>query len=74
MSEEHKHHVVPLKYTVRTFITLLVLTFLTVAAALVDFSEFNKYLPRHMDLSPLNNVIAVGIAIIKAKCLRRARK
>ncbi len=46
-------HVVPVRVYLRIFFALLVLTATTVAVAFVD-------------LGPLNNVVALGIAVIKA--------
>src|SRR6185295_4391526 len=46
-------HVVPLRIYLSVFVSLLVLTGTTVAVAFVD-------------LGPLNNVVAMGIAVLKA--------
>lgn len=46
-------HVVPVKIYVAVFLTLMVLTAITVAVAFVD-------------LGPLNNVVMLGIAVVKA--------
>jgi len=66
MSEEEHDHIVPLKYTIRTYLTLLVLTGATIGFAMFDFSILNEYLPRNMDLFPLNIVVALAIATLKA--------
>lgn len=47
------HHIVPVAYYVKTFVALLFLTVITVAASRVDFGAFNI-------------VIAMLIAIVKA--------
>ena len=42
MSQNHSHHVVvPVKYYVATFASLLVLTVVTVAISLIDFGSWN---------------------------------
>jgi cytochrome c oxidase subunit 4 len=53
MSETAATHVVPARVYLAVFTALLVLTGTTVAAAFVD-------------LGPLNNLVAMGIAILKA--------
>ena len=53
MSENEDHFIVPVKYYVATLVSLLILTFITVGVALVDFGSFNT-------------IIALGIAVIKA--------
>ncbi len=52
-SQQHHHHVAPVKYYVATFATLLALTILTVAVAQFDFGA-------------MNIVIAMGVAVCKA--------
>ena len=53
MSETTAHHVVPLKIYIAVFTALMVFTAITVGAAFLD-------------LGPLNNVVMLGIAIVKA--------
>jgi cytochrome c oxidase subunit 4 len=48
-----EHHVVPLKTYLAVFFALMVFTAITVAVAFVD-------------LGPLNNVVMLGIALVKA--------
>ena len=52
-SHRSHHHIVPVAYYVKTFIALLVLTVITVAAAQVDFGSMNV-------------IVAMIIAVIKA--------
>lgn len=62
-----EHHAVPFKFLIRTFLTLLFLTVITVAAAMINFSSFEKYLqPLEVHFAPLNIIIAMIIAFIKA--------
>jgi cytochrome c oxidase subunit 4 len=49
----HVGHVVPLKLLVGVFLSLVVLTVITVSASYVDFGEFNL-------------VVALAIAVVKA--------
>jgi len=51
--DDHEHHVVGWKPLTIVFLALMVLTFMTVAA--INF-----------DLGPLNIVVALGIALVKA--------
>lgn len=51
--EDHEHHVVGWKLLTVVFLVLMVLTILTVAAI-------------NVDLGPLNIVVALGIALVKA--------
>lgn len=51
--QEHVYHIVPIKVYLAIFAALLIFTTLTYFAALKDFS-------------PLNTIIAVTIAVIKA--------
>lgn len=51
--DDHEHHVVGWKILTVVFVALMVLTFLTVAAI-------------NVDLGPLNIVVALGIALVKA--------
>ena len=56
-SEHHSHHViVPVKTYVLTFVSLLILTVLTVAMSLIDFGSMNL-------------VIALLVAFVKASCV-----
>jgi cytochrome c oxidase subunit 4 len=50
-------HVVPIRVLVATCLGLLVLTFITVAAARIDFREYQ--------LAELNVIVALAIAVIK---------
>jgi len=52
-STHAEHHVVPLKIYLAVFFALMVFTAITVAVAFVD-------------LGPLNNVVMLGIALVKA--------
>ena len=52
-AEKHGHHVIPTKILLRVFLTLVALTVITVAAAMVD-------------LGFLNVPVALGIAAVKA--------
>ncbi|MFN3165726.1 MAG: cytochrome C oxidase subunit IV family protein [Phycisphaeraceae bacterium] len=51
--DDHEHHVVSFKLLTVVFLALMVLTVLTVAAI-------------NVDLGPLNIVVALGIALVKA--------
>jgi cytochrome c oxidase subunit 4 len=51
--DDHEHHVVSWKTLTAVFLALMVLTVLTVAAI-------------NVDLGPLNIVVALGIALVKA--------
>lgn len=51
--DDHEHHVVGWKLLTVVFLTLMVLTILTVAAI-------------NVDLGPLNIIVALGIALVKA--------
>jgi len=53
MAHEHEHHVQPVSTYFAVYIALVVLLVLTVGAAFVHFG-------------PLNNAIALGIAVLKA--------
>jgi cytochrome c oxidase subunit 4 len=53
MSDEHKHHIVPLRHYFGVFAALIVLTGATYWTAL-------------MDMGPLNTPVAMLIAIVKA--------
>jgi cytochrome c oxidase subunit 4 len=53
MSSTSSTHVVPVRIYLFVFFTLLVLTGTTVAVAFLD-------------LGPLNNVVAMGVAVVKA--------
>ena len=53
MSDAGSHHVVSIKLYVAIFLTLMVLTAITVAVAFVD-------------LGALNTVVALGVAVTKA--------
>tara|TARA_A100001011_G_scaffold154462_1_gene162958 strand:- start:871 stop:1245 length:375 start_codon:yes stop_codon:yes gene_type:complete len=53
MSNDHGHFIIPIKYYIGTFISLLILTVITVAISRVD-------------LGILNDPVAIGLAIIKA--------
>ena len=66
MSEQHHDHSIAFKFLIRTFITLLCLTVLTVLAAMVDFSFLNKYAGDMIDFTPLNVIVAMLIAVAKA--------
>ena len=50
---EHEHHICEISIYLRIFGALMVLTILTVGVAF-------------MNLGPLNNVVALGIAVVKA--------
>ncbi len=66
MSAQEHHHAIPFKFLIRTFLTLLVLTVITVGAALIDFSHFNPYVGGLIDFTPMNIILAMLIAVIKA--------
>ena len=53
MSSQTSHHIVPLKVYIGVFVTLMVLTFVTIQAAFLDMGF-------------LNTVVAVSIACVKA--------
>ena len=53
MTQEHSHFIVPTRYYVVTFILLIILTVITVAASRIDFGAFNM-------------TVALGIAGVKA--------
>jgi len=52
-SHQHSHFIVPVKYYIGTFLSLLVLTFVTVTISRFDFGTFNI-------------VVAMLVAIVKA--------
>ena len=58
-SSEHQaeHHIVPVKYYIYVFLTLMVLTLLTVIVAKQDLTKI---------WGPLNVIVALTIAVIKA--------
>jgi cytochrome c oxidase subunit IV len=53
MSDEHKHHIVPLRHYIGVFLALIFLTGATYWTAL-------------MDMGPLNTPVAMAIAVVKA--------
>jgi cytochrome c oxidase subunit 4 len=53
MSGEHKHHIVPIRHYIGVFLALIVLTFATYYTALID-------------MGPLNVLVAMTIAVVKA--------
>lgn len=59
-SHGHEHHIVPVSLYVKVIVILMVLLIITLGAAAVDFSQYGPA------LAPLNIVIAMTIAIIKA--------
>jgi cytochrome c oxidase subunit 4 len=60
---EHHDHAVPFKVLVKSFIALLALTVITVAAALIEFSDYNF---GGMDFTIFNIILAMVIAVAKA--------
>lgn len=52
---EHGHHIIPIKILIKTIVALLILTFITVAAAQVDLGSH-----------AINTLVAVIIASVKA--------
>lgn len=63
-SKLNSHHIIPFKYLLGTYLTLIALTAVAIGLSVIDYSKYTLPLPWPTQISSLNLILVMFIACI----------